>query len=470
MNRRTLLGTLAATAGGLAVGGVAAGQQEAEFSVRQGDVCYPVTPLSGSESVEQLYDYRIPSEYGGDNGATGTTGPYFESVGTDSLQATDTTISFLYDGPEGLSFVVVHGDGTSGGSVTWTIENVPTGADWVVRDDYYTVAETGNRAASNFDEWDIEGTTNTIDWTFGATGTDGGALRPLGSGFDLRIDPAYNEAAELFGEFYEGRITDWEFLSGDLADPDRFSLSLDTPVTVSAGPCEPVEVDVEVMPGSDENRINPRRSGVIPVRIRGNDRFDTSEIDVESLRFGPPEVVDEGDGATPAHSGHGSNPLLVHFPQPETGFEMGDTIGKLVGETEGNVPFTGTDSVRMVSRGASDSRDTEGGRRRRRRRNRRRRRSRNRKRTDEDESGSTEEEEEETEDENTGSSTGGSSGGSKSGTGSGDTGGETSDGGGGGSDGGTGGGGGGGSGDDGGGGGGGRRGGGGRGGDVGDGE
>lgn len=116
------------------------------------------------------------------------------------------------------------------------------------------------------------------------------------------------------------------------------------------------EVRIDIDPSDGSNSINPDAKGVVPVAVVHTDDFDpAARIDVSSLRFGAPDVVDNGGGATPAHGGHvedvtgdGADDLVLHFPIEETGFGDGGTAGKLVGETDGGVAVFGTDTVRSV--------------------------------------------------------------------------------------------------------------------------
>lgn len=118
------------------------------------------------------------------------------------------------------------------------------------------------------------------------------------------------------------------------------------------------EVALDVKPGSEANPINPEGNGTVPVAILHTDSFDpTTRVDVSSLRFGAPDVVNKGAGATPAHSGEhtedvdddGADDVLLHFPTEDTGFERGDDEGKLVGETTDGVSIFGTDTVTITS-------------------------------------------------------------------------------------------------------------------------
>lgn len=225
-------GVLAALATGLGGVGLARSslarrvdaQDTSRFVVEQGDRCIPITPLSGDETVEELYDYRTPY--------TSPSGEAYSSYGTTDLQRPETSICFLYDGPEGVSLVVVHDeleDGTNGGSVTFRFDGL-TGGSWVVGDDDYDAPSNYDNFAETAEGWQV-------DWTWAESRSDGGAYRPLGDDFAVTIDPAFNEAAELYGDPYEGEITDWQVLSGDRSDLERVSLALDQPLTIRAGGC-----------------------------------------------------------------------------------------------------------------------------------------------------------------------------------------------------------------------------------------
>jgi hypothetical protein len=233
------LGTLLA-AGGV-TGAVTAQQDDSSYQITQADQTTSVEPLSGDVPVEEWYSYRLPEEYAGVGVHDVDGGPYYESVGTQSLQREATSITFLYDGPGGLHFVTVHGMATEdgdGGAVTWDVVVDAEDASWLVRDDEYWDPETGERPASNLDNWHTDSDHHRIDWTWSAQANDGGVLGPLTPASGLLIDPAYNEAATLYGERYTGTVTDWHFLSGDAADPDRYALALDEPLAIT-GPDAP---------------------------------------------------------------------------------------------------------------------------------------------------------------------------------------------------------------------------------------
>ena len=117
-------------------------------------------------------------------------------------------------------------------------------------------------------------------------------------------------------------------------------------VTVEAFP-----VVVDIKPDDDNNRVNPKNRGVIPVAVLTTDDFDALTIDVGSLSFGP-----GGTGA--AHGGHsedvdgdGDLDLMLHFSTQGSGVSKGDTELCLEGLTVDGVPVAGCDAINTTGGG-----------------------------------------------------------------------------------------------------------------------
>lgn len=237
--RRRVLQLLGITAAGGALQPVSGKIQEnpQSFSVVQDDECIPVEPFSGDDPVEEVYDYHWPHDRYTD-GPPGTDSPMTSSMGTVDLQQDDTSILFLYKGPEGLSLVIVHGragsDEDAGGTVSFTIHGLPVEGLWVVGDDLL-FDEDGELATP--DRWYIDDNPHEIHWVYEGFRTDGGAFRDIGSEFEIEIEPAFNEESYWEDRFDFGPIENWEILSGDRDDPERHSLELDQNVVIRDEPC-----------------------------------------------------------------------------------------------------------------------------------------------------------------------------------------------------------------------------------------
>ena len=244
-SRRAVLGGVGATVSGLGFGGDLFGGPdhptgETQFVLRQGDRCLPITPFSGDKSVEEFYAYRLPEQYASDEngGSPNGGGKLYSSHGTTTFQQPGASVLFCYDGPNGLSLVVVHGslDGESGGSVTFEMTGMPPSGEWAVKDDFYRDSE-GDVATSNYDNWEVGGKSHVIDWTWVGGRTDGGAFRGLKDGTSLTIHPAFNEAATLYGDYYTGKLESWQLLVPDGNGVSRTALDMTKPVTIEAGSC-----------------------------------------------------------------------------------------------------------------------------------------------------------------------------------------------------------------------------------------
>ena len=105
-----------------------------------------------------------------------------------------------------------------------------------------------------------------------------------------------------------------------------------------------ISVLVDIKPGSDENPINLKSKGVIPVAILTTDDFDASTVDGSTVVFA---------GAGPAHGeghledvdGDGDVDWIGHFRTQETSIGPEDTGASLVGQTTDGQDLEGSDVV-----------------------------------------------------------------------------------------------------------------------------
>ena len=176
--------------------------------------CLPIDPLRTQTPVEEFYGYVPDADE--PNSQRSNTG----------LEAKATSRLLFYDGPEGLSLVMFHGggEGDQGGAATFEVTGLPADGEWVVLDDGYE----GSR-----DEFEISDTSATLNWAWGVEGrSDGAVFRGLGDEFEIRIDPAFNEAAEL-EPFGPGEIERWQILSATADGFTAYQLPLDQPIVLS---------------------------------------------------------------------------------------------------------------------------------------------------------------------------------------------------------------------------------------------
>jgi hypothetical protein len=107
------------------------------------------------------------------------------------------------------------------------------------------------------------------------------------------------------------------------------------------------DAGIDVKPGSEENPINLKSKGVIPVAVYTTEGFDATLVDIETVVFGPA-------GAGPVHFAYedidedGDIDLILHFRTQETGITEDDTEATLSGMTESGTSFTGTNVIKIV--------------------------------------------------------------------------------------------------------------------------
>jgi len=113
-----------------------------------------------------------------------------------------------------------------------------------------------------------------------------------------------------------------------------------------------IQVSIDIKPGSLSNPINPKSLGTIPIAILSTPDFDASlEVDKTSLTFG--RTGDEHSLVFCNKNGEDVNDdglldLVCHFKTKLTGFQIGDTVGTLKGQTVNGVPIEGQDTVRIL--------------------------------------------------------------------------------------------------------------------------
>ena len=113
-----------------------------------------------------------------------------------------------------------------------------------------------------------------------------------------------------------------------------------------------LEVGINIRPGSLHNLINPKSNGLIPIAILSQAGFDApKEVNRVSLTFGRTgyEKSLAFCSKEPRDVNHDGQPdLICYFYTWLTGFRAWDKTGILRGWTVSGVPFTGSDSVRIV--------------------------------------------------------------------------------------------------------------------------
>lgn len=107
----------------------------------------------------------------------------------------------------------------------------------------------------------------------------------------------------------------------------------------------PIEVSMDIKPGSDPNSINLKSKGVIPVAILTTDDFDASTVDAETVCFGSAQPVrytlEDVDG-------DGDLDMILHFKTQDVGLEPDAVEATLTGQTLDGENIKGGDSVKIT--------------------------------------------------------------------------------------------------------------------------
>ncbi|WP_226007309.1 CARDB domain-containing protein [Natrinema salinisoli] len=261
-----------------------------EYAVAQGDDCVTVEPIGdGARTIEEFYDYRTPN--------TTPSSYSYSSHGTTHLQEDDTSSVFLYEGSDGLSLVLLHDryDGDSpGGAATMTFSGLPEDGEWVVEDDGYDGAD---------DEFDHSGDSSRITWVWSENRSDGAAFNGgLDDEFSITIEPRFNDDAAK--QLYDGRVRDWEVISGTDTGRERTSLDMNEPVVITSGECTShsvtdLNVTESVRPGDSVSvEATVENDGATPGNVTVPFTVDGETVDEQTVSLEPGETTTLSTNAT----------------------------------------------------------------------------------------------------------------------------------------------------------------------------
>ena len=121
--------------------------------------------------------------------------------------------------------------------------------------------------------------------------------------------------------------------------------------TSSAIVVPPLQVGIDIKPGSDPNCINSDGHGAIPVAIISTPDFDATQVDPETVSLDDQEVRIVGMANIQAHiedvNGDGLLDLIVQIE--DTGiYPAGVTAAQLMAETFDGISIVGTDILCIV--------------------------------------------------------------------------------------------------------------------------
>jgi hypothetical protein len=112
----------------------------------------------------------------------------------------------------------------------------------------------------------------------------------------------------------------------------------------------PIEVDVDIKPGSDPNCFNSDGHGVIPVAILGSTDFDVSQIDPATVTLEDLAIRAVGkSNKLLAHiedvNDDGFDDLVVQIEDVDGAFQPGEGSATVTGNLYDGTPIEGSDSI-----------------------------------------------------------------------------------------------------------------------------
>jgi hypothetical protein len=123
----------------------------------------------------------------------------------------------------------------------------------------------------------------------------------------------------------------------------------------------PIQVTIDIKPGSYPNCFNMNGNGVVPVAILGSADFDVTQIDVSTLKFGGLDVRVKGNGTPqcsvedvsgdftyPEGAPDGFDDLVCQFVDDPATWSPDDGTATLSGNLKadyGSTPFEGSDEI-----------------------------------------------------------------------------------------------------------------------------
>ena len=227
---------------------------------------------------------------------------------------------------DGLNSVVTYTAASNLGSTVFPADvleggPVPTGI----------VDDTSNTIELDMSSW--FGNINNATDVWAGTGLDDGYTSPVATG-------TWNPITFEYELSWNSRTPDGPY------NPFP-GLTSTWNLTGYAYPPVPISILIDIKPGSPENPVNPGSRGNIPVVIGTTEDFDASNVDVNTVQFGP-------DAARPVHyaladvDGDTDWDLMLQFKTQDTGIVCGDTEATLTGKTLEGESFTGADSIKTV--------------------------------------------------------------------------------------------------------------------------
>jgi hypothetical protein len=229
--------------------------------------------------------------------------------------------------------------------------------DYAIEGDFLLVLGTANLYPGAYVDWGIyafNGCTVNIYggeigegyWIMLFSGEPNPVVTVYGKDFALDGVPIDPSATQFSVDPYAGGV-----LTGSYENEDPIYLWFisDVPIYLVNLASEPeVTMTIDIKPGDEQNSINLKSKGVVPVAVLTTDEFDAAMIDPATAQFA---------GAAPERWGFedvdedGDDDVIFHFRTQELDLDQSSTEATLTVQLAGQEPpqiVSGTDKVRNV--------------------------------------------------------------------------------------------------------------------------
>lgn len=295
----------------------------ATYILKQGKLRWEVEALSDGElNVREFYN------------VTGTSA----KPTTDIVETEAASRLFVYEGPVDTSLVFLHGsrDVEHGGTAFFKFSGLSREqGEWAVRDDPLSVSD-------DFEKW--EGGNSKVKWEWGENTTDGGAYWGVPTGENtVKVTPKTLRGVDA-----------WRFLSGDIADPERYELYERKAVQLKPTTNKSVkQANIDILPDQEENEFDPYAQEPITVAVRDppedaeGEWVSPGELDPGNyaLNFGSRSYLAGGNAAQPQSYTRENGTLELEFKASAANFTLDSSHGFLVGKADDKTWIRGKDTV-----------------------------------------------------------------------------------------------------------------------------
>ena len=237
--------------------------------------------------------------------------------------------------------------------------------DYAIEDDYLLVLGTANLYPGAYVDWGIYASTGCTVNIYGGEIGDGffvllytGEPIPVvtiyGTDFALDGVPLDPLADQFFTDSSGYGVLTGTYGNGDPIDLLFYS---DVPIYLRSPRSPDTEMAIDIKPGNDQNNINLKSKGVVPVAVLTTDNFDAGMVDPATAQFAGAapvrwELADVDDD--------GDEDMMFHFRTQDLDLDQSSTEATLTARLTGQMSIrstgqindgtivSGTDEVRIV--------------------------------------------------------------------------------------------------------------------------